>query len=67
MKHTIMCPDCNGQGHFSVVEGDQFKRYEACAKCGGSCEYEIDIPHDELCEILDDLFLSNHKSITKYL
>jgi len=30
MIFEVICPDCRGRGHFSIVEGDIFKGYSIC-------------------------------------
>ena len=61
------CPDCRGRGHFSVIEGDIFKGYEACLRCDGTTQCEIEIDDDEVYEIIQDLFEQKHELILKYL
>ena len=67
MTIETTCPDCRGRGHFSVIEGDQFKGYEVCIRCNGYHYAEIEIDDDEVYEIIQDLFRQKHELILKYL
>ena len=67
MIFEVICPDCRGRGHFSIVEGDIFKGYSLCARCNGHQVADIEIDEDEIHDIIFKLIEDEHSLVNKYL
>lgn len=58
MKKLIRCPECKGQGYFTIVTGDRNDYCgvigQACSSCGGSGALEVDMTRADRIRAMSD-------------
>lgn len=58
MKKLIRCPECKGQGHFTIMTGDRNDYCgvigQACSSCGGSGALEVDMTRADRIRAMSD-------------
>lgn len=67
MTIETACPDCRGRGHFTVIKGDVLEGYEKCLRCNKYGWTLVEIPEDEVYDIIKALVEQKHELISKYL
>lgn len=58
MKKKIPCPECKGNGYFTVMTGDRNDYCgvinQACSSCGGSGALEVDMTRADRLRAMSD-------------
>ena len=58
MKKLIRCPECKGQGYFTIMTGDRNDYCgvigQACSSCGGSGTLEVDMTRADRIRAMSD-------------
>ena len=64
MKKLIRCPECKGNGYFTVVTGDRNDYCgvigQACSSCGGSGAMEVDMTRADRIRAMSDEELARY-------